>query len=59
MSILPRKASPRGLSQQRCEAKRPNVFTFGRCSLNVSLAEDAWASTAELQVTTYRKLTCS
>jgi hypothetical protein len=22
-------------------AKRPNVFTFGRCSLNVSLAEDA------------------
>ena len=23
------------------KAKRPNVFTFGRCSLNVSLAEDA------------------
>jgi len=30
------------------KAKRPNVFTFGRCSLNLSLAEDAQAATAEL-----------
>ena len=32
------------------KAKRPNVFTFGRCSLNLSLAEDAQASTANCRL---------
>jgi len=40
-------------------AKRPNVFTFGRCSLNLSLAEDARASNANRYATTCRKLECS
>ena len=29
------------LGVERGKAKRPNVFTFGRCSLKVLLAEDA------------------
>ncbi len=45
VEALRRKAETRNPEQQvdvdLVVEKRPNVFTFGRCSLNVSLAEDA------------------